>query len=100
MVAKIKKQNLRNRVDLNLNQIAKIYNPILAGWLNYYGRYYRSGLYPIWRHFNKTLVTWARHKYKRHKGHKIRAIKFIEEIALRQPYLLVHWRNGMTTGFV
>ncbi|WP_459947862.1 group II intron maturase-specific domain-containing protein [Desulfocastanea catecholica] len=35
------------------------YNPVLRGWLTYYGHFYRSALYPVFRHFNKTLVAWA-----------------------------------------
>jgi hypothetical protein len=47
------KYNVRNRTDLNLAEISKWYNPKLQGWLNYYGKYSRSAMYPVWRHFNK-----------------------------------------------
>src|SRR5260363_345022 len=50
--------------ELSLEDIARIYNPVLQGWINYYGRYYRSALYSVFRHFNKTLVAWARRKFK------------------------------------
>lgn len=39
MRATIKESNLRNRSDINLNEIAQWFNPILQGWLNYYGKY-------------------------------------------------------------
>ncbi|WP_131751113.1 MULTISPECIES: group II intron maturase-specific domain-containing protein [Legionella] len=51
-------------------------NPILQGWLNYYGQYTRSAMYPVCRHFNKTLVAWAMRKYKKLCGRKIKASKF------------------------
>lgn len=99
MRAKTKKDNLRNRSDLDLIEIAKWYNPILQGWLNYYGAYCKSELYKIWRHFNKTLVAWAMKKYKSLRRKKLKATIFIEKIAAVNPKLFVHWRNGMIGSF-
>lgn len=91
--------NYRNRTDLSLRDIARLHNPILRGWIAYYGRFYPSALYPIYRHFNKTLVAWAMRKYRRLKGHKTRASRFLEGIAERQPFLFVHWRQGTVGAF-
>lgn len=99
MRAKTKKDNVRNRVDLDLEGIATWYNPILQGWLNYYGCYCKSGLYPLWRHFNMTLVSWARMKYKTLWKKKTKAMKFVERISQQRPKLFVHWRNGMKGAF-
>ena len=99
MRAKTKKYNLRNRTDLSLEEIARWYNPVLNGWLNYYGKYTRSAMYPVWRHFNKTLVAWAMRKYKSLQRHKTRASIFLEGIAEKQPNLFAHWRAGMQGGF-
>ena len=99
MRAKTKKYNIRNRTDLSLAEIARWYNPVLNGWLNYYGRFTRSAMYPVWRHFNKTLVAWAMRKYKPLQKHKTRAAVFIEGIAEKQPHLFVHWRSGMQGAF-
>jgi hypothetical protein len=76
-----------------------MYNPVLRGWIEYYGRYCPSALYPVLRHFNKTLVAWAMRKFKRLRGHKTRAIAFLERILERQPKLFVHWSKGMVGGF-
>jgi RNA-directed DNA polymerase len=95
MRAMTRKYDLSNRTDLSLADIARWYNPILRGWLNYYGKYSRSALYPVWRHFNKTLVAWARRKYKLLQRHKTKAGLFIERISVEQPNLFVHWRAGM-----
>ncbi|MBU2713774.1 group II intron maturase-specific domain-containing protein [Zooshikella harenae] len=99
MRQKTRKLNWRNRSDLELIDIARLYNPVLQGWLNYYGRYYRSALYPVWRHFNKTLVAWAIRKYKHLKRRKIKVSKILEKIKERQPNLFAHWRAGMTGSF-
>jgi RNA-directed DNA polymerase len=100
MRAKTKRLNWRNRTDLSLEEIADEYNPVLQGWLNYYGAYTRSGLYPVWRHFNKTLVAWAKKKYKQKVGKVLDASRFMQGIAERTPNLFVHWRRGMIGSFV
>ncbi|MGJ0531803.1 group II intron maturase-specific domain-containing protein [Methylocystis sp.] len=90
--------NYRNRTELSLKDIARLHNPVLRGWIGYYGRFCPSALYPVLRHFDKTLAAWAMRKYKRLKGHKTRACRFIEGIAKRQPDLFVHWRKGPAIG--
>jgi RNA-directed DNA polymerase len=94
-----RRRNFRNRTDLSLEDIALYHNPVLRGWLEYYGRYYPSAMYPVLRHFNQTLVAWAMRKYRRLRGHKVRASRFIEGISKRQPHLFVHWQRGMVGAF-
>jgi RNA-directed DNA polymerase len=91
--------NYRNRTDLSLEEISRLHNPVLRGWIAYYGRFYPSALYPVFRHFNMTLVSWAMKKYQRLTGHKTRAALFLERIAKRQPHLFVHWQLGTGHAF-
>ena len=56
MRAKMRKLNYRNRTDLRLRDISRLHNPVLRGWIGYYGRFSPSSLYPVFRHFNQTLV--------------------------------------------
>ena len=44
-----------------------LHHPVVRGWLNYYGRFYRSKCVQVLRHFNEALGRWARRKYKRFK---------------------------------
>ena len=83
------------RSDKTLSDLALMFNRQLQGWINYYGRFYKSMLYPVFRHFNDTLVRWAMRKYKRLRRHKTRAIRFIADVARRQPGLFAHWRFGV-----
>jgi RNA-directed DNA polymerase len=99
MRAKPRKYNFRNRSDLSLEQIARIYNPVLRGWIEYYGKYYKSGLYPVFRHFNITIIMWVMRKFRKFKRHKIRASKFLERICKCNPNLFAHWRIGMVGAF-
>ena len=90
MRAKIRKWKFYKRTDLNLNDIAKMANPILRGWMEYYGRYNRSSLYSVFNHFNRTLAAWTRRKYEKLKGHKMRAITFLDKLSKREPHLFAH----------
>jgi RNA-directed DNA polymerase len=99
MRAKTRTQKFGRRTDLGLSDIAKIYNPVLRGWMEYYGRYSPSSMHPVLRHFNKILITWATHKYKQLRGRKTRAIKLMVEISTRQPQMFAHWKRGMIGAF-
>ena len=99
MRRKIRKSRVRSRTQVNLNAIAKELNPIMRGWLAYYGAFYRSEMYRLIRHVNKTLVRWAMRKYKSLCFSKRRAIAFLERIAQQKPGLFVHWEKGMVGAF-
>lgn len=95
----MRRLNYRNRTELSLQDISRLHNPVLRGWVAYYGKFYPSALYPIFRHFNKTLVAWAMRKYRRLKRHKTRASLFLENVAEKQPHLFVHWQKGTVGAF-
>ncbi len=99
MRAQIRKSAIRNKTYLSIQEISKEFNPILRGWQNYYGKFYASALYPIWRHFNITLRNWVQKKYKR-IGSKKRAILMLLKIANQNPKLFIHWEKGIGKSFV
>jgi len=95
----IRKTNFRNRTQITLGDVARELNPLLRGWMGYYGRYSPSALYPVFRQVNRTLVAWAMRKYKRLSGHRTRASLLLESIAEKSPRLFVHWRKGTVGAF-
>lgn len=100
MKGKTRKTRYRRKGNLSLQQIAHEYNPVLRGWLQYYGKFSPSSLDPVWRHFNRTLIKWAMSRYSaKLKGHKVRASLFIIGIAKRNPGLFIHWEKGMKSAF-
>ena len=80
------------RSDKDLEDLARMFNPIIQGWINYYGRYYKSALYPTLRCLDRRLAMWATRKYKRMRGHRRRARQWVSRIARKQPNLFAHWR--------
>lgn len=82
----------QRRSDKSLEDISRMFNPILRGWFTYYGSYRKSGVYSVFRHFNRVLVRWATRKYKRLRRHRRRAEHWLGRIARKEPHLFVHWR--------
>jgi RNA-directed DNA polymerase len=80
--------HMRSRSDLA--ELAGWINPIVTGWITYYGRFYRSQLYPLLRHVNTYLARWARKKYKRLRSLK-RFKAWWTGILDRDPGLFKHW---------
>ena len=83
------------RSNQSLEDLARLVNPSVRGWVDYYGRFYWSALPPVLRHLERALVRWARRKYKRFRRHKTRAIHWLARIARREPNLFVLWQVGV-----
>ena len=79
------------RTDLSLDNLADWLNPIIAGWMHYYGRFYRSRLYPLLLRVSFYLRRWAARKYKRLRTYK-RFKRWWAGLLARQPGLFAHWR--------
>lgn len=81
--------------DKTLEDLSHMFNPILRGWVNYYGLFYKSELYCVLKHMNLALTRWALRKYKKLAGHKRRARHWLGKIARRDSKLFVHWQIGI-----
>lgn len=81
--------------DKSLEDLSRMFNPVLRGWINYYGGFYKSALYPTLRHMNRALVQWVRRKYKRFNRHRRRAEYWLGRVARREPTLFAHWQMGI-----
>ncbi len=90
----IRSWHMQLKNDKSLEDLSKIFNPRIRGWYVYYGRFYPSALYRIWRNINGYLVRWMRRKYKRFAGHKRRAWKYLRRLAEKNPRLFIHWELG------
>ena len=91
MHRKLKSLRLHRRSDLSLDQIAKWINPMLHGWINYYGRYRKSALYYAFYQLNAILTRWAMRKFKKLRRRYRKAKQWLGRIARRDPNLLAHW---------
>ena len=86
---------LHLRSDKSLEDLSRMLSPKVRGWINYYGSFYKSALYPTLRHLNRRLVRWAMRKFKRLRHHLTNAVYWLGRIAKRQPELFPHWQFGV-----
>ena len=80
--------------DKSIIDLSRIFNPVIRGWINYYGRFYKSALYPIFNQLNGAMIKWATRKYKRLRARQRRAYYWLGRIARHNQNLFAHWQFG------
>jgi len=45
--------------------LARMINPVVRGWMAYYGAFYRTALYPVLHRINTYLLRWIMKKYRK-----------------------------------
>jgi RNA-directed DNA polymerase len=78
------------RTATELDELAAWINPVVRGWMTYYGRFYRTELDGLLKRINTYLVRWARRKYRRLRTYK-KARKWWDGLTARQPRKFAHW---------
>ena len=86
----IRRWRLHRWIGLNLAEIARQINPVVRGWMQYYGAFYRSALNPLLSRINAYVMRWIRNKYKRLRTIK-KAKACWQRITRQQPRLFAHW---------
>jgi group II intron reverse transcriptase/maturase len=86
----VRSWRLHNQIGLTFAGLARRINPVVRGWMQYYGAFYRSALYPLLSRINAYLLRWIRSKYKRLQG-KRKALRCWQGIVQRYPRMFAHW---------
>jgi group II intron reverse transcriptase/maturase len=90
---------LPRRTPATLGDLAQRCNPVIRGWWNYYGAFYRTELHRISDYLDQTLMRWARRKYKTLRGRKQRSMAWLGKMKDIFPGMFIHWRMvGGTVG--
>jgi len=87
----LRSQRVHLHTTLTLNELARWLNPVVAGWMQYYGRFYRSAMYPLLQRVNAYLRRWAGRKFKRLRTYK-RFQAWQQGLQQREPKLFAQWR--------
>ena len=87
----VRSWGLHRRIGSTLAQLARTINPVVAGWMRYYGAFYRSALYPLLGRINAYLVRWIRNKYRRLKTVK-KARRAYTGATSAYPRMFAHWQ--------
>jgi RNA-directed DNA polymerase len=83
------------RNNQRLEDLARLTNSSVRGWMNYYGRFYRSKCVQVLRHLNEALGAWVRRKYKRFRRRERASMHWLGRIARRDKKLFVLWQLGV-----
>jgi RNA-directed DNA polymerase len=90
----IRSWRIQLKSEKTLEDLSKMFNPVLRGWDNYYGRYYKAEMHSVYRRMNRALMNWAMRKYKRFRQRRKRALDWLNQIAKREPSLFVQWEKN------
>jgi group II intron reverse transcriptase/maturase len=99
--AKHVRQTIRNwrlastKNHFPLEDLPRLVDPAVHGWMNYYGRFYRTECVHTLQHLNVALAQWARRKYKRLRNRRRASEQWLRRIAHRDPQLFALWRLGV-----
>jgi len=88
--AEVRSWRLHRRTGHTFTDLARMINPIVRGWMNYYGAFYRSALYGLLTRINAYLMRWVRKKYRRYRGRK----EFQQawaRVTKQYPRFIAHW---------
>jgi RNA-directed DNA polymerase len=86
----VRRWRLHRQIGLDFGEVAKRINPIVRGWMQYYGAFYRSALFSLLQRINAYLMRWIRKKYKRLRPFK-KAHACWKRITRQHPRLFAHW---------
>ena len=94
--------SLPTRSDKDLPDLARMFNPYIRGWINYYSHFYKSAMYPTLRRIDAFLVRWARRKFRRLRQRPKGARDWLARVVRTSPDLFAHWSllygQGPNTG--
>ncbi|WP_433755724.1 group II intron maturase-specific domain-containing protein [Nocardia sp. CA-135398] len=87
---RVRRWQLHRRTDLGLAGIARMINPVVRGWMNYYGAFYPSALSGLLARSNTYLVRWIRKKHKRFRARR-KARAAWQRLTTRYSRGFAHW---------
>jgi RNA-directed DNA polymerase len=100
----IRRWALHHRSDKSLEELARMYNPTIRGWIAYYSHFYRTQLRPTLKRIDAYVIRWARRKYKRMVHQTKGGRDWFDRLRRKTPKLFAHWSlchgNGRTSGAV
>lgn len=90
---RIREMEVHKRTGCKIDIIAEMLNPMIRGWINYFGKYNPSAMRGTLQCIERRLVKWAMCKYKNFRGERRRAEEWLCAVRKREPKLFAHWRN-------
>ena len=86
----VRSWRLHRRIGHTFGDLARWINPIVRGWMQYYGAFTRSALYPLLTRINAYLMRWVRKKYRRFQGRR-QLQQAWQRVTTQYPRFFAHW---------
>jgi RNA-directed DNA polymerase len=87
----VRSWRLRWCTEKKVEDISNMFNPIIRGWIQYYGKYYKSSLFGVAEQINRHLTKWMTNKYKPLRKRQRRARHALGKLARKKTKLFAHW---------
>lgn len=88
----MRKWRIHRRSDKSLEDLSRMINPKIRGWVNYYAKFFKSGMFRISQVLNRMITKWAMRKLKNIRGQQRKATHWLGRVAERKPQLFAHWQ--------
>jgi len=88
----MRKWRIHRRSDKSLEDLSRVINPKIRGWVNYYAKFFKSGMFRISQVLNRMITKWAMRKLKKIRGQQRKATHWLGRVAERKPQLFAHWQ--------
>ncbi|ORB92604.1 maturase [Mycobacterium persicum] len=95
----VRSWRLHHRTGRSFADLARWINPIVRGWMNYYGAFFRSALHPLLARINAYLMRWVRNKYRRYRSRGAFQQAW-QRVTTQYPRFLAHWQWTTTVPAV
>lgn len=90
----LRDMKLHTKTQCNLQDLVFLLNPKIRGWIHYYGKIKRNSLKPVFYYLHHRILKWILNKYKRFKGSRVLAVKWLRRITRDYPTMFYHWELG------
>jgi len=94
ITGELRELNFHNKTQHTIQDLAALLNPKIRGWLNYYGKINRRCMRPVFYYLHHRTIKWVLNKYKRFKGSKFKAVRWLRWVYKSYPNLFYHWALG------
>ncbi|MGI8312736.1 group II intron reverse transcriptase/maturase [Saccharopolyspora hattusasensis] len=87
----VRQWRLHLRTNDTLADLAEQLDPIVRGWMTYWGHFNKSQMFALLRRVNAYLMRWARKKYKRLRS-QTRLQAWWDRLVTNEPGMFAHWQ--------
>lgn len=90
----IRRWGLSSKRYVGMKDIANEYNPVIRGWVNYYGKFGKTEFRKVMIYLNKVIAYWIKKKYKRYARKSVIAAYYRLAAIAETCKPFYHWQQG------